>query len=304
MKAVVKKQQTVDALVESFKGATAVYLLNFQGITVDKDNALRKALAAKGVKYHAVKNTLLKRVLEALKVEGLNDSLTGATSVMVGFEEDPLLPAREIEAFHKANPDFLVAKSIYLDGKAMPGSEVVNLSKIPDRKGMIAMIVSIALGPGSTIAGQLKTLQEKLEKESGSEAAPAAASEKHIMATDIKALGDQIVGLTLLEAKALADYLKETHGIEAAAGGAVVMAAAAAAPAEEKTEFDVILAEIDPAKKMAILKEVRAITGLGLAEAKKVVETANSVIKEAAPKADAEALKKKLEELGAKVTLK
>ena len=71
MKAVVKKQQTVDALVESFKGATAVYLLNFQGITVDKDNALRKALAAKGVKYHAVKNTLLKRVLAALKVEGL-----------------------------------------------------------------------------------------------------------------------------------------------------------------------------------------------------------------------------------------
>ena len=107
------------------------------------------------------------------------------------------------------------------------------------------------------------------------------------MATDIKALGDQIVGLTLLEAKALADYLKETHGIEAAAGGAVVMAAAAAAPAEEKTEFDVILVEC-----------------LGLAEAKKVVETANSVIKEAAPKADAEALKKKLEELGAKVTLK
>ena len=116
------------------------------------------------------------------------------------------------------------------------------------------------------------------------------------MATDIKALGDQIVGLTLLEAKALADYLKETHGIEAAAGGAVVMAAAAAAPAEEKTEFDVVLAEVPPADKK--------ITGLGLGEAKKFVETAGSVIKEAAPKADAEALKKKLEEIGAKVTLK
>ncbi|WP_407444090.1 50S ribosomal protein L10 [Fibrobacter sp.] len=176
MKAVVKKQQTVDALVESFKDATAVYLLNYQGMTVDKDNALRKALAAKGVKYHAVKNTLLKRVLAALKVEGLDSVLTGATSVMVGFEEDPLLPAREIEAFHKANPDFLVAKSVFLDGKAMPGSEVVNLSKIPDRKGMIAQIVSIALGPGSTIAGQIKTLQEKLEKESGSEAPAAEAA--------------------------------------------------------------------------------------------------------------------------------
>ena len=124
------------------------------------------------------------------------------------------------------------------------------------------------------------------------------------MATDIKALGDQIVGLTLLEAKALADYLKETHGIEAAGGVVMAAPAAGAAAAEEKTEFDVILAEVDPAKKMAVLKEVRAITGLGLGEAKKVVETANSVIKEAAPKADAEALKKKLEELGAKVTLK
>ena len=125
------------------------------------------------------------------------------------------------------------------------------------------------------------------------------------MATDIKALGDQIVALTLLEAKALADYLKETHGIEAAAGGAVVMAAAAAPAEEAKTEFDVILAEAPAAdKKMGILKEVRAITGASLGDAKKIVETAGSVIKEAMPKADAEALKKKLEELGAKVTLK
>ena len=123
------------------------------------------------------------------------------------------------------------------------------------------------------------------------------------MATDIKALGEQIVGLNRLEAKALADYLKETHGIEAAAGGAVVMAAAAAAPAEEKTEFDVILVECG-AKKMDVLKAVRAITGLGLKEAKDLVEKANSVVKEAMPKADAEKLKKDLEDLGAKVALK
>lgn len=167
MKAVVKKQQTVDAIVESFKDASAVYLLNYQGMTVDKDNALRRNLKAKGVQYRVVKNTLLKRVLEKLNVTGLDDALVGATSVMVGFADDPLLPAREIEAFHKANPDFLVAKSIFLDGEALPGSQVVNLSKIPDRKGMIAQVVSIILGPGSTIAGQLKTIQEKLEKDSG-----------------------------------------------------------------------------------------------------------------------------------------
>ena len=123
------------------------------------------------------------------------------------------------------------------------------------------------------------------------------------MATDIKVLGDQIVGLTLLEAKQLADYLKETHGIEAAAGGAVVMAAAPAVAAEEKTEFDVILVECG-AKKMDVLKAVRTITGLGLKEAKDLVEKANSVVKEAMPKADAEKLKKELEDLGAKVALK
>ena len=123
------------------------------------------------------------------------------------------------------------------------------------------------------------------------------------MATDIKAIGDQIAGLTLLEAKQLADYLKEAHGIEAAAGGVVVAAAAGAAPAEEKTEFDVILAECG-ANKMAVLKAVRAITGLGLKEAKEMVEKADSVVKEAAPKADAEKIKKELEDLGAKVVLK
>ena len=167
MKAVVKKQQTVDAIVESFKGATAIYLLNYQGITVEKDSLLRRNLRAKGVKYCAVKNTLLKRVLAKLDIKGLDDALVGATSVMVGFEEDPLLPAREIEAFHKTNADFLIAKSIFVDGKMMPGSAVVNLSKIPDRKGMLAQLVTIILGPGSTIAGQLKTITEKLEEEAG-----------------------------------------------------------------------------------------------------------------------------------------
>lgn len=174
MKAVEKKQQTVDAIVESFKGASAVYLLNFQGIPVGKDNDLRRSLRKSGVPYRAVKNTLLKRVLEKLNITGLDEALKGATSIMVGFEEDPLLPAREIEAFHKANPDLLIAKSLVVDGEVKSGSEVVALAKIPDRKGMIAQVVTIILGPGSTIAGQIKTLQENLEKENGAEDSSAS----------------------------------------------------------------------------------------------------------------------------------
>jgi len=128
------------------------------------------------------------------------------------------------------------------------------------------------------------------------------------MATDIKTLGDQIVALTLLEAKALADYLKETHGLEAAAGGAVVMAApaagAAAPAAEEKTEFDVILVD-GGAQKLNVIKVLRvAVPGLGLKEAKDLVDKGNAAIKEGIAKAEAEKLKKELEDAGAKVTLK
>ena len=124
------------------------------------------------------------------------------------------------------------------------------------------------------------------------------------MATDIKTLGDQIAGLTLIEAKQLADYLKQTHGIEAAAAAVAVAApGAAAAAVEEKTEFDVILMD-GGAAKINVIKVVRAVTGLGLKEAKDLVEKSGSTVKEALPKEAAEKLKKELEDAGAKVTLK
>ena len=123
---------------------------------------------------------------------------------------------------------------------------------------------------------------------------------------DLKALAEQIVNLTLLEAQELKTILKDEYGIEPAAGGAVMMAgpAADAGPAaEEKTEFDVILLEAG-ANKIAVIKEVRGITGLGLKEAKDLVEAGGKAVKEAAPKEEAEEIKKKLEDAGAKVELK
>ena len=120
---------------------------------------------------------------------------------------------------------------------------------------------------------------------------------------DLKKLAEQIVGLTLLEAQELKTILKDEYGIEPAAGGAVMMAgpAATAEAAEEKTEFDVVLKEAGP-QKINVIKEVRAITGLGLVEAKNLVE-AGGKIKEGASKADAEEIKAKLEAAGAKVEL-
>ena len=121
----------------------------------------------------------------------------------------------------------------------------------------------------------------------------------------IKEIGDKIVALSLLQAKELSDYLKNTYGLEAAAAAAVVAApaAAGAAAAEEKTEFDVVL-ESAGANKINVIKVVRAITGLGLAEAKALVDGAPKTVKDAVAKADADKFKKELEEAGAKVTLK
>ncbi|MBM3984082.1 MAG: 50S ribosomal protein L7/L12 [Planctomycetes bacterium] len=122
----------------------------------------------------------------------------------------------------------------------------------------------------------------------------------------IKKLGDSIVGLTLLEAQQLSDYLKNQYGIEPAAGGAVMMAAPAAggggaAAAEEKTSFNVVLKAASADKKISVIKVVRELTGLGLKEAKDLVEGAPKAVKEGVSKEQAEEVKKKLEEAGGTV---
>ena len=118
---------------------------------------------------------------------------------------------------------------------------------------------------------------------------------------------EKLKSLTLLEAADLVKQIEDTFGVSAAATGGMVMAAPQAGPAaeeEEKTEFDVVLEEVPKDKKIAILKVVRGITGLGLKEAKAMVEDTPQTIKEGVPKEDAEATQKQLEEAGAKVAVK
>ena len=124
-----------------------------------------------------------------------------------------------------------------------------------------------------------------------------------------KELGDKIVGLTLLEAKKVVDYLKEVHGIEPAGGGAVMVAAGGGGDAgggeaaAEKTEFDVVLTG-DGGNKIPVIKVVRAATGLGLKEAKELVEGAPKAVKEGVSKEDAEKLKEEIEGAGGTCEIK
>lgn len=126
---------------------------------------------------------------------------------------------------------------------------------------------------------------------------------------------EQLKSLSLLEASELVKQIEEAFGVDASAsaGGGMMMmapgmmgggAAAAAEPEEEKTEFDVVLEEVPADKKIAVLKVVRGLTGLGLKEAKELVEAAPKAVKEGVTKDDAEAAKKELEEAGAKVAVK
>lgn len=174
MSALETKQKLVDEVAEEIKASTAVYILNFAGLTVAKDNALRKSLSSKNIRYRAVKNTLLKRALNDAGITGMDEILVGSSAIMLGDEEEPMAPAKEIVAFHKENPDFLAVKSISMDGELIPGDKVEDVSKMPGRTEMIGNIVSIALGPGAelvailkgpgaTLAGQIKALEEKLE---------------------------------------------------------------------------------------------------------------------------------------------
>ena len=168
-----KKTEIVSELVDYIKDAGAVYLLDYTGLPVTKDNALRKVLNTKNINYKVSKNTLIKRALAECGVVGLDEYLVGVSAVLLGDSEDPMLPAKEIVAFLKENSKAITVKGINLDGE-MVDATVEDVAKMPGRLELIASIVSIACGPGatlvgliqgpgSTIAGQLKALEEKLE---------------------------------------------------------------------------------------------------------------------------------------------
>ncbi len=153
-----------------------------------------------------------------------------------------------------------------------------------------------------------KTEEKKQADNNAKEEAKDAQESKETKkwSSEIKKLGDKIAELKLMQAKELGDYLKDEYGIEPAAGGAVMMAGPAlqaqAEEAEEKTSFNVILKEYGE-KKIQVIKEVRALTALGLKEAKDLVDNVPKPVKEGISKEEAEAAQKKLEAVGAVVEL-
>ena len=293
------KDTIVVELGEKLKEYPHFYLVDVTGLNAGATSKLRRECFKNEIKMVVVKNTLLHKAFEASDVdfEPLYASLKGSTAVL--FCNTANVPAKLLKNYLKEGVPAL--KAAYAEESIYVGADKLEeLAALKSKNEVIAEIVALLQSPAKnvvsalqsgahTIHGVLKTLGERPEM------------------ADIKAIAEELVNLTVKEVNELATVLKDEYGIEPAAAAVAVAAGpaagGAAAEAEEKTSFDVVLAEVGGAK-LQVVKAVKEACGLGLKEAKDLVDGAPSTLKEGLSKDEAENLKKAIEEAGAKVELK
>ena len=168
-KVLLEKQALVEELAQKLTSSTAGVLVEYKGISVEADTILRRKLRAAGVDYAVVKNTMLSRAAEKAGLEGLNDVLKGTTALAVSAE-DPVAAAKILCEQAKADENFKV-KAGFLDGAVIDTARVNELAKLPNKEGLISMLLSVLNGP---IRGLAVALNAIAEKEGGE---PAAAAE-------------------------------------------------------------------------------------------------------------------------------
>ena len=233
--------------------------------------------------------------------------LEGTTAIAIS-NDDNTAAARILKKFADAHENFSI-KCGFLDGAVVDTATVESLAKLPSREVLLATVLGAFQAP---IAAFARAVQAIVDKDNNSAEQSQKTNNKNYlnleenkMASEkVTAIVEELKTLTVLELSDLVKAVEQEFGVSAAAAVAVAAPVeGGAAAAAEKTEFDVVLAEAG-AEKIKVIKVVREITGLGLAEAKAMVDGAPKTLKEAASKEDAEAIKAKLEEVGAKVELK
>ena len=167
-KVLLEKQALVEELAQKLSSSAAGVLVEYKGISVEDDTILRRKLRAAGVDYAVVKNTMLSRAAEKAGLEGLNDVLKGTTALAVSAE-DPVAAAKILCEQAKADENFKV-KAGFLDGAVIDITRVQELAKLPNKEGLISMLLSVLNGPIRGLAVALNAIAEK----EGGEAAPAA----------------------------------------------------------------------------------------------------------------------------------
>jgi len=310
-----KKEEKVTAvaeLTEKFGRARLAILTECVGLPVNEVTELRKQLRGAKAEYRIVKNTLAARAAEGTVLADLKTYLKGPTGVVIGYD-DPVLPTKVLKDFigaEKRDQKIRITAGV-LEGKILQPAELAAVAKLPKKEVLIAMLLSAMQGP---IRGVVYTLSAVLSKFVRVIAAiqDKRKGEGDMPATEGKLSQEELIkaieGMSVLDLAELVKGLETRFGVTAAAPVAMAAAPAAgggaAAPAEEKTAFDVILASVPADKKIQIIKVVRELTSLGLKEAKDLVEGAPKPVKTGVAKEEADTMKKKLEESGAKVEVK
>ncbi|MFD1393473.1 50S ribosomal protein L10 [Lacticaseibacillus jixianensis] len=157
------KAKVVDGIVEQFKAAKSAVVVNYRGLTVDEVTALRKELRDAGVKMEVIKNTYLRRAADATGYEGLDEVFTGPTAIAFS-NDDAVAPARIMTKFAKQF-DALVVKGGIIEGKVASLEQITELSKLPDRDGMLSMLLSVLQAPVRNVAYAVKAVAESKDAE-------------------------------------------------------------------------------------------------------------------------------------------
>ena len=308
------KSESVATMHDKFSRARIAIVTECSGLPVNQVNDLRKKLRQAQAKMHVVKNTLAIRALDGTPLVPLEPLLKGQSALVVGYD-DPVLPTKVLRDFIKSEKceKKLYIKGGVLDGESLDVPRLASVADLPSKPELLSMLLSGLQGPirgfvgvlgqiVRSIVAVLAAIQEnKTQKGEGEMSATESKMSKEDF---VKA----IEGLSVLELSELVKDLEERFGVTAAAPVGVAVAApgagGAAPAAEEQTEFNVVLAAAPADKKIQVIKVVREITGLGLKEAKDLVEGVPKPVKEGVSKEESEAIQKKLQDVGATVELK
>ena len=308
-----EKATAIAELHEKFSRAKLAMMTECSGLEVNHVTELRRQLRGVKAEFKVMKNTLAARAVEGTQIVAAKSHFKGPLAVLIGYD-DPAVATKILRDFIKAEKREEKMKITVgvLDGNLLQAEQLLAVASLPSKAVLISMLLSAMQGPARGLVyalsglmrglvGVLAAIQDKKKGEGDMATAEGKLSQEEF----IKA----IEGMSVLELSELVKGLETRFGVTAAAPVAMAAPGAAggggaAAAAEEKTSFDVILASAAADKKIQVIKVVRELTSLGLKEAKDLVEGAPKPVKTGVTKEEADTMKKKLEESGAKVEVK
>jgi large subunit ribosomal protein L7/L12 len=301
-----EKVTEVDQLKQDFSKISSAFLVDFRGMKVVDATDLRRQIHKSQARLKVVKNTLALLATKGSPMEVLSDYFIGPTAIAY-TSDDPVSLAKILNTVSKENPN-LIIKAGYLDGSLIEAKRIGDIANLPGKQTLQGQVVGLIASPlrrlvwvlNGTIQKFLVVLSEVQKNR------PESSGGEMNTEEIIKSIED----MSVLQLSQLIKALEEKFGVSAAmaapvaAAGAAAPAAGEAAKAEEKTQFDVILASFPADKKINIIKVVREVTSLGLKEAKDLVEGAPKPLKEGVSKEEADSIKKKFADAGATVEVK